>query len=125
MKIPEKLKIGDKIGIISTARKITFAELSPAIKLLESWGLVVVLGDNLFEEDNQFSGTILQRSADLQSMIDNENIKAILCARGGYGTVQIIDEIDFSNMIKIPKWIIGYSDVTSIIRNNHILCLCT
>ena len=118
MKIPEKLKIGDKIGIISTARKITFAELSPAIKLLESWGLVVVLGNNLFEEDNQFSGTIRQRSADLQSMIDNENIKAILCARGGYGTVQIIDEIDFSNMIKIPKWIIGYSDVT--VLHSHL-----
>ena len=118
MKIPEKLKIGDKIGIISTARKITFAELGPAIKLLESWGLVVVLGNNLFEEDNQFSGTIRQRSADLQSMIDNENIKAILCARGGYGTVQIIDEIDFSNMIKIPKWIIGYSDVT--VLHSHL-----
>ena len=118
MIIPEKLYIGDKIGIISTARKITIQELNPAIKTLESWGLKVVLGINLFKEEDQFSGTVEQRTADFQSMIDNENIKAILCARGGYGTVQIIDEIDFSNMIKIPKWIIGYSDVT--VLHSHL-----
>jgi len=112
MIIPKKLKIGDKIGIVSTARKITLKELSPAIKLLESWGLEIVLGQNLFEENNQFSGTIEQRTADLQSMIDNDAIKAILCARGGYGTVQIIDKIDFSSLKKNLKWIIGYSDVT-------------
>ena len=104
MIIPKKLRIGDKIGIISTARKIALEELSPAIKMLESWGLKVVLGANLFSEDNQFSGTIQQRSADLQSMIDDRSIKAILCARGGYGTVQIIDTIDFSNMIKMVSY---------------------
>jgi muramoyltetrapeptide carboxypeptidase len=80
--------------------------------ILESWGLKVVLGANLFSTDNQFSGTIQQRSDDLQSMIDNDTIKAILCARGGYGTVQIIDNIDFSKLKNNPKWIIGYSDIT-------------
>ena len=118
MIIPKKLRIGDKIGIISTARKITLEELSPAIKMLKSWGLKVVLGANLFSEDNQFSGTIQQRSADLQSMIDDRSIKAILCARGGYGTVQIIDIIDFSNLKNNPKWIIGYSDVT--VLHSHL-----
>ena len=112
MIIPEKLKIGDKIGIVSTARKITLEELSPAIKLLENWGFEVVFGANLFEENNQFSGTVEQRISDLQSMIDNDAIKAVLCARGGYGTVQIIDNINFSSLKKDPKWIIGYSDVT-------------
>jgi muramoyltetrapeptide carboxypeptidase len=118
MIIPEKLKIGDKIGIISTARKITIEELSPAIKTLESWGLKVVLGINLFQEDDQFSGTVEQRTADLQSMIDDNSIKAILCARGGYGTVQIIDAIDFTNLKKNSKWIVGYSDVT--VLHSHL-----
>ena len=118
MIIPEKLKIGDKIGVISTARKITHEELSPAIKTLESWGLKVVLGANLFSVDNQFSGTIQQRSADLQSMINNNSIKGIVCARGGYCTVQIIDNIDFLNLKNNPKWIVGYSDVT--VLHSHL-----
>ena len=118
MIFPEKLKIGDKIGIISTARKITYEELSPAIKTLESWGLKVVLGANLFSSENQFSGSIKQRSTDLQNMIDGNSVKAILCARGGYGTVQIIDNIDFSNLKKNPKWIVGYSDVT--VLHSHL-----
>ena len=118
MIIPEKINIGDKIGILSTARKISFEELNPAIEILESWGLKVVLGKFLFEEDNQFSGTVLQRLADLQNMIDNEDIKAILCAKGGYGTVQIIDKIDFSALNWNPKWIIGYSDIT--VLHSHL-----
>ena len=118
MIFPEKLKIGDKIGIISTARKITLDELAPAIKTIESWELKVGLGPNLFEVDNQFSGTIEQRSTDLQTMIDDDSIKAILCARGGYGTVQIIDNIDFSKLKNNPKWIVGYSDVT--VLHSHL-----
>jgi muramoyltetrapeptide carboxypeptidase len=118
MIIPQKLKVGDKIGLISTARKISLEELNPAILILESWGLKVVLGANLFSTDNQFSGTIQQRSDDLQSMIDNDTIKAILCARGGYGTVQIIDNIDFSKLKNNPKWIIGYSDIT--VLHSHL-----
>ncbi len=118
MIIPKNLKIGDKIGIISTARKITLEELNPAIKVLEIWGLKVVLGKNLFLSDNQFSGTIQQRSADLQNMIDDSSVQAILCARGGYGTVQIIDNIDFSTLKNNPKWIVGYSDVT--VLHSHL-----
>lgn len=118
MIIPPKLKKGDTIGIISTARKISLAELNPAINIIESWGLQIKLGAHLFEEDNQFAGTILQRTSDLQTMIDDKSIKAVLCARGGYGTVQIIDQIDFSKLIKNPKWIIGYSDVT--VLHSHL-----
>jgi len=118
MIIPEKLKIGDKIGIISTARKITIEELNPAIKTIESWGLKVVLGANLFQEDDQFSGTVDQRTNDLQIMIDDNSIKAILCARGGYGTVQIIDAINFTNLKKNSKWIVGYSDAT--VLHSHL-----
>ena len=118
MIIPEKLVVGDKISIISTARKITKEELIPALKALESWGLKVVLGTNLFKEDDQFSGTIEQRTNDLQSMIDDNSIKAILCARGGYGTVQIIDAINFNNLKNNSKWIVGYSDVT--VLHSHL-----
>ena len=118
MIIPKKLEAGDKIGVISTARKITIQELSPAIKTIESWGLKVVLGINLFKEEDQFSGTVEQRTADLQSMIDDNSIKAILCARGGYGTVQIIDSIDFTNLKINSKWIVGYSDVT--VLHSHL-----
>ena len=121
MIIPSKLTRGDKIGIISTARKISLEELSPAINTLESWGLEVVLAENLFEEDNQFAGAVKQRTTDLQSMINNDKIKAILCARGGYGTVQIIDNIDFTNLKKNPKWIVGYSDVTVLHSHLHNL----
>jgi muramoyltetrapeptide carboxypeptidase len=118
MIIPKKIKIGDKIGIIATARKISLEELNPAIEILQSWGLEVVLGNFLFEEDNQFAGTVEQRTIDLQNMIDDDAIKAILCARGGYGTVQIIDKIDFSKLVKNPKWIIGFSDIT--VLHSHL-----
>ena len=125
MIIPKKINIGDKIGIISTARKISSQELAPAVEILKSWGLKVVFGEFLFEENNQFAGTVLQRIADLQNMIDNNDIKAVLCARGGYGSVQIIDNIDFSNLIKNPKWIIGYSDITVLHSHLNILGIST
>ena len=118
---PEKLKKGDKIGIISTARKISLEELNPAIKIIESWCLQVELGENIFNEDNQFSGSLTQRASDLQKMIDDKSIKAIFCARGGYGTVQIIDKINFSKIIQSPKWIIGYSDIT--VLHSHLSTL--
>ena len=119
MIIPKTLKKGDKVSIISTARKITIQELIPSIKILQSWGLEVVFGENLFKENNQFSGTKKQRVEDLQNAINDNSISAILCARGGYGTVQIIDDINFSNLQKNPRWIIGYSDVTVLHSHLH------
>jgi muramoyltetrapeptide carboxypeptidase len=106
------LKKNDTIGIISTARTISLSEIQTAINLIKEKGYQVALGKNLFNEDYQFSGTIRERSFDLQEMLDNSKIKAILCARGGYGTVQIISHLQFDQFIKEPKWIIGYSDIT-------------
>lgn len=110
--IPAYLKKGDRIGIVSTARKITEKELKFAKDILQDWGLEVIFGENLLKSYHQFSGTDKQRAEDFQQMLDDENIKAILCARGGYGTVRIIDQLDFSSFKENPKWVIGYSDVT-------------
>ena len=114
----KKLNFGDRVGIVSTARKINLKELDMAVNIFNQWGLKVELGVNLLNEDNQFSGTIQQRTSDLQAMLDNDKIKAVICARGGYGTVQIIDNIDFTLFINNPKWIVGYSDVT--VLHSHL-----
>ncbi len=118
MQSPKSLKQGDKVGIISTARKISEEEVQPAVDKLESWGLEVVKGKYLHEFDNQFAGTVKQRTYDLQNMLNDVEIRAIFCARGGYGTVQIIDDIDWSAFRRFPKWIVGYSDVT--VLHSHI-----
>src|ERR1700746_4018882 len=102
---PPSLKHGDTIGLIATARKISRAEMEPAIQQLKNWGLEVELGKNIFRQQNQFSGTDAERASDLQSMLDNPEIKAIICGRGGYGTLRIIDHLDFSAFSKKPKWI--------------------
>ncbi|NLP57124.1 LD-carboxypeptidase [Lutibacter sp. B1] len=115
---PVNLKKDDTVAIISTARKITPDKIIPAIRLLESWGLNAVLGDTIGSEENQFAGSDEIRINDFQKMLDNHKIKAIWCARGGYGTVRIIDQLDFTEFKKNPKWIIGYSDIT--VLHNHI-----
>lgn len=116
--MPEYLKKGDTVGILSTARKIDLATLQPGIKLLESWGLKVVIGKTIGKEQNQLAGADWQRATDFQEMLDNPNIKAIWAAKGGYGTVRIVDRIDFTNFKKKPKWIVGFSDVT--VMHSHI-----
>jgi muramoyltetrapeptide carboxypeptidase len=115
---PAFLKPGDTVGIVATARKVIPSEVEPAIKTIESWGLTVVCGNHLYAEENQFAGSDGLRAADLQQMLDNAEIKAIICARGGYGTVRIIDKPDFSAFEKHPKWIVGYSDIT--VLHSHI-----
>lgn len=112
MIIPDNLKKGDLIGIVSTARAISAEELQSSIQTLKSWGLKIRLGDNIFSSYNQFAGNDIDRAIDLQVMIDDNNVKAILFARGGYGSVRIIDKINFTNLIHNPKWFIGYSDIT-------------
>lgn len=122
MRRPDLLKLTNKVGIISTARKISKEEVQPAIDRLQQWGLEPILGKHLFSEYHQFAGTADERASDLQEMLDNPEIKAILCARGGYGTVQIIDKIDFTKFMQHPKWVIGYSDVT--VLHSHIQTHC-
>ncbi|PLX23081.1 MAG: LD-carboxypeptidase [Marinilabiliales bacterium] len=111
---PVSLKKGDKIGIVAPARKIKKNEIEPAIKIFESWGLKVELGKNIFTEDRQFAGTDKQRAKDLQYMLDNPEIKAIICARGGYGTIRLLPLLDFATFLKSTKWIVGYSDITAL-----------
>src|SRR5690242_18882644 len=102
--MPEFLQKGDTVGILVSARKIELATLQPSIKLLESWGLKVLIGKTIGPEDHQLAGTHSLRIQDFQEMLDNPNIKAIWGAKGGYGTVRIIDHIDFSRFEKKPKW---------------------
>jgi muramoyltetrapeptide carboxypeptidase len=118
---PTSLQKGDKIGIVACARKITLLELEFAIATFESWGLEVVLSKHLFNEANQFSGTDAERAADLQSMLNDASVKAIISARGGYGTLRIIDLLDFTTFIQAPKWVIGYSDITVLHSHIHTL----
>lgn len=108
----------DTIGIVSTARKISLEEIKPAINLLKGWNLKVKIGKTIGLENHQFAGTDEQRVKDFQAMLDDETIQAIWCARGGYGTVRIIDKLNFSKFKTHPKWIIGYSDVT--VLHNYI-----
>jgi len=114
MKIPPSLQKGDTIAILSTARKNIDDNLKPAIDLMHSWGLEVLIGKTIGLDNNQLAGTDEQRAADFQQQIDNPNIKAIWCVRGGYGTVRIIDLLDFTKFKQSPKWIVGFSDVTVV-----------
>jgi len=118
MIFPPNLKPGDTVGILATARKNLENNLGPATSWLESWGLKVKIGKTIGLDYHQLAGTDEERAEDLQEMLDNPNIKAIWCVRGGYGTVRIIDKIDFTKFKKNPKWIIGFSDVT--VLHSHL-----
>ena len=125
MIIPKHLTKGDTIGIVCTARSFSSEDAQTAISLAESWGFKVILGNTIDVNVNQLGGTDSQRANDLQQMLDNPEIKAIWIARGGYGTVRIIDQIDFSKFLKNPKWIIGFSDITVLHSHIHNLGVAT
>ena len=116
---PKPLKENDCVGILSTARKISLNELMPAIELLEEWGLTTQIGETIGAADHQFAGDDQCRRSDLQTMLDDPNVQAIWCARGGYGTIRILDQLDFRVFKKNPKWLIGYSDVTALHARIH------
>lgn len=111
---PANLKPGDKIAILSTARKISMEELVAAIEIIQQFGFEVVLGKSIGASYNQFAGTDAERAKDLEFFFKQADIKAILCARGGYGTGRLLDLLDFSLLKKNPKWLIGYSDITAL-----------
>ena len=110
--IPGYLKPGNTIGITCPAGFITEKDILPAIEQMESWGYQVKIGDTVGKKDFTFGGTDVERARDFQQMIDDPDIKAIMCARGGYGFVRIIDKLDFTKLVASPKWIIGFSDIT-------------
>jgi muramoyltetrapeptide carboxypeptidase len=112
IKIPPYLKPGDSIGVICPSGYMPYEKAVMAIETLAEWGFKVVPGKTLGHQFNYFSGTDEERLADLQMMLDDDNIKAIFCARGGYGMGRIIDDIKFKKFEKRPKWIIGFSDIT-------------
>jgi muramoyltetrapeptide carboxypeptidase len=113
IKTPPYLQIGDTIGIVCPASYMAMEKAQACIDSIKSWGFKVKIGKTLgAKPKNYFSGTDTQRLSDLQRMLDNDKIKAVLCARGGYGTGRIIDNISFEKFKKKPKWIIGFSDVT-------------
>ncbi len=112
MTSPLPLKEGDKIGIIAPSRKIKPEDLSEFTKFITSWGYQVVFGRNLFSQHNQFGGTDEERADDFKQMISNKEIKAVICGRGGYGTIRILDKLDGLAIKDNPKWIIGFSDFT-------------
>jgi muramoyltetrapeptide carboxypeptidase len=115
---PPFLQKGDTVAIVATARKNIDDNLKFSKELLKSWGLEAKIGNTIGLDNNQLAGTDEQRAADFQEMMDNPNIKAIWCVRGGYGTVRMIDLLDFTKFKQHPKWIIGFSDVT--VLHSHL-----
>jgi muramoyltetrapeptide carboxypeptidase len=119
IKIPPYLQKGDTIGLVCPAGYMPVEKVSECIRVLnENWGFTTKVGKTIGKQFNYFSGTDEERLADFQNMLDDDEVKAVLCARGGYGLTRIIDRIDFSTFKKQPKWIIGFSDIT--ILHSHI-----
>lgn len=110
--MPPYLKPGDTIGIVSTASKIERDVVMPAVELLQNVGFDVRFGASVFAKHHQFAGSDTLRTADLQQMMDDKRVKAILCSRGGYGTLRTLQQLDWKKFETHPKWIIGFSDVT-------------
>ena len=118
---PPPLRPGQRVALVGTARKITVAELAPALDTLAAWGLEVVLGASINAESHQFAGSDDLRRRDFQRQLDDPGIAAILCARGGYGTARFVDDLDFSTFQQHPKWVAGFSDIT--VLHCHLLRL--
>ncbi|WP_394345712.1 S66 peptidase family protein [Cognatitamlana onchidii] len=121
MKQPVYLKAGDTVAIIAPSGILRHRtrEIEQAKTLLKSWGLHPILGKHVFSQNNHFAGTDDDRCEDFQKALDNPKVKAIWCARGGYGSVRILDHIDWTTFKENPKWVIGYSDITAIHNQIH------
>jgi len=109
---PEYLKAGDSVAVVAPSGVVDRERIEDAIKVLKAWGLKILLGEHLYNSFGIFAGNDEERLSDLQWALDSIDIKAIFFARGGYGLSRIIDKVDYHNMIKHPKWIAGFSDIT-------------
>lgn len=118
MTIPPYLKKGDCIGLICPSGFMPAAKTKTCVETLQQWGFKAVVGKTVGHQHHYFSGTDKERLNDLQTMLDDENIKAVMCARGGYGMSRIIHQIDFKKFKRNPKWVIGFSDITLL--HNYI-----
>lgn len=112
--LPPYLHEGDKVAIVSPSSKIDKSFLKGAKKRLESWGLKVIMGKHAGSASGRYAGTVKQRLSDLQSMMNDPEIKAIFCSRGGYGAVHLVQALDFTLFRESPKWLIGFSDITAL-----------
>jgi muramoyltetrapeptide carboxypeptidase len=121
IKQPPYLKKGDKIALVCPAKKLP-KPIDQAIELLKSWGLEVIIGDSVYASHHQFAGNDNLRTKDIQHFLDDPSIKAIVSGRGGYGTIRIIDDLDFTTFNKSPKWFVGFSDITVIL--SHLIAQC-
>jgi muramoyltetrapeptide carboxypeptidase len=116
---PPALREGDTIVLIAPAGRITEEAVLPALPRLKEWGLNLVSGQYVFAESYQFAGTDEQRLSDLQRALDEPAIRCIICARGGYGTTRIVDRLEFTAFLQKPKWLVGYSDITTLHQKLH------
>lgn len=116
---PQYLKKGDTVGLVSPSRHISMNEVKPTISWLKKNGLKVELGPNMFNQKNQMAGSDSDKISDIQAFINSPNIQAILCSRGGYGSVRLLDHLDFQPLIDQKKWILGFSDITAIHSHLH------
>lgn len=118
---PKFLKAGDTVAIVAPSGilKNREREINQAVGLLKSWGLNAVVGKHVFSKDDHFAGTDEERCEDFQNALDDPKISAIWCARGGYGTVRILDKLNYDKFRKKPKWLIGYSDITALHNQFH------
>jgi muramoyltetrapeptide carboxypeptidase len=112
------LKKGDKVAITCPAKKLPIP-MTDAVNLLTNWGLEVLLGDTVHASYHQFAGDDAFRAADMQRFIDDDSVKAIIAARGGYGTIRMVDMVDFSLLQTNPKWLVGFSDITLLTFSYH------
>ncbi|RYD89496.1 MAG: LD-carboxypeptidase [Sphingobacteriales bacterium] len=119
MTTPPYLQHGDKVSVISTAKRTESHEIADGIAVLQSWGLEPVTGANAFASYGFSAGTDQQRLADLQLMLDDPEVKAIFFTKGGYGTLRIIDAVDWTAFKQTPKWLVGYSDITLLHSHVH------
>lgn len=116
---PPLLQSGDTIGICCPAGAVKAADMEAMYRQIRQWGFNLKIGKNVGNSYFKFSATDKDRQTELQEMLDDENIKAIFFARGGYGTVRIIDQLDFTKFSKKPKWLVGYSDITCFHSHLH------
>ncbi|NNC45996.1 MAG: LD-carboxypeptidase, partial [Winogradskyella sp.] len=123
LKQPPFLKAGDTVAILAPSGilKSREGEVQWAKNLLKDWGLFVKVGEHVFNKNDHFAGTDEERCEDFQKALDDPSVKAIWSARGGYGTVRILDKLDYTRFKENPKWIIGYSDITALHNQIHNL----
>ncbi|MDR2563208.1 MAG: LD-carboxypeptidase [Prevotellaceae bacterium] len=117
---PKKLRQGDLVALVAPAGKVAREMVDNGLSVLQSWGLKVKIGKHLFDEYRCYAGTDADRASDLQTFVNDPEVKAIICLRGGYGCVRLLEYIDFAPMLHNPKWLVGFSDITVL----HVLLNC-